>query len=118
MSHLGRPDGQPKKEFSLKQIVPEVERQLGTKVAFAEDSVGSQTEELVNKTSGGDVVLLENLRFHVEEEGKGVDAKGEKVKADKAAVEKFREGLTKLGDVYISKHLPSPWPFRALIDTT
>ncbi len=43
------------------------------------------------------VVLLENLRFHIEEEGKGVDKDGNKVKADKAKVEEFRKGLTKLG---------------------
>lgn len=102
MSHLGRPDGQPNSKYSLKQIVPEVEKTLGTKVAFADDCVGPQAEELVNKTSGGGVVLLENLRFHVEEEGKGVDAQGQKVKASESDVKKFREGLTRLGDVYIS----------------
>ncbi|KAL9050317.1 MAG: hypothetical protein Q9162_006705 [Coniocarpon cinnabarinum] len=102
MSHLGRPDGQPNKKYSLRQIVPEVEKVLGTSVTFAEDCVGSATEELVNKTTGGGVVLLENLRFHVEEEGKGVDSKGEKVKAGKEEVEAFRKGLTKLGDVYIN----------------
>ena len=102
MSHLGRPDGQPKKEYSMKQIVPEVEKQLGIKVTFAEDSVGPKTEELVNQQTSGGVVLLENLRFHLEEEGKGVDSKGEKTKANSDDVKKFRQGLTKLGDVYIS----------------
>merc|ERR1712187_136841 len=48
----------------------------------------------------GSVILLENLRFHVEEEGKGVDADGNKIKAEKDAVTKFRESLRKLADVY------------------
>lgn len=103
MSHLGRPDGQPKKEFTMKQIVPEVEKVLGTKVAFADDCIGSQAEKLVNEQTNGGVVLLENLRFHVEEEGKGVNEKGEKVKASSDDVKKFRQGLTALGDVYISE---------------
>ena len=50
----------------------------------------------------GAVFLLENLRFHIEEEGKGVNEAGEKVKADKEKVAEFRKGLTALGDVYIS----------------
>ena len=50
----------------------------------------------------GSVILLENLRFHVEEEGKGVDAAGQKVKADKDKVKAFRESLRKLADVYVN----------------
>lgn len=50
----------------------------------------------------GSVILLENLRFHVEEEGKGVDATGAKVKADPEKVKAFRDSLRKLGDVYIN----------------
>lgn len=50
----------------------------------------------------GSVILLENLRFHIEEEGKGVDAEGKKVKADPAKVKEFRESLRKLGDVYVN----------------
>lgn len=50
----------------------------------------------------GSVILLENVRFHVEEEGKGVDASGAKVKADPEKVKAFRESLRKLGDVYIN----------------
>jgi phosphoglycerate kinase len=105
MSHLGRPDGQVKEKFSLQPVVAELEKLLGKKVAFAPDCVGPEVEEIVSKADNGDVVLLENLRFHVEEEGKGVDKDGNKVKADKAKVEEFRKGLTKLGDVYISKFL-------------
>jgi phosphoglycerate kinase len=102
MSHLGRPDGQVKEKFSLKPVVPELEKLLGKKVTFAPDCVGPEVEDIVSKADSGDVVLLENLRFHIEEEGKGVDAEGNKVKADKAKVEEFRKGLTKLADIYIN----------------
>lgn len=103
MSHLGRPDGRVNPKYSLKPVVPELEKQLGKKVTFAPDCVGSEVEEIISKAAHGDVVLLENLRFHIEEEGKGVDESGNKVKADKAQVDEFRKGLTKLGDVYVSK---------------
>lgn len=103
MSHLGRPNGQANPKYSLKPVVSELEKLLGKSVTFAPDSVGPEVEEIVNKTDNGGVVLLENLRFHVEEEGKGTDAEGNKVKADKAKVEEFRKGLTKLGDIYISR---------------
>lgn len=104
MSHLGRPDGKRNEKYSLKPVVPELEKLLdGKKVEFANDCVGSEVEEVINKASGGQVILLENLRFHAEEEGSSKDADGKKVKADKADVEKFRKGLTALGDVYISR---------------
>lgn len=103
MSHLGRPDGKVNPKYSLKPVVSELEKLLGRSVVFAEDSVGKETEETVNKASGGQIVLLENLRFHAEEEGSSKDDQGNKVKADKEKVAEFRKGLTALGDVYISK---------------
>lgn len=103
MSHLGRPDGKPNNKYSLKPIVPELEKLLGgKKVTFTDDCVGEAAEKTVNSTTDGGVVLLENLRFHAEEEGSSKDADGNKVKADKTAVEQFRKGLTALGDVYIN----------------
>lgn len=102
MSHLGRPDGKPNPKYTLKSVVPELEKQLGKSVVFTEDCVGPQVEETVNKASGGQVILLENLRFHIEEEGSTKDAEGNKVKADKAKVDEFRKNLTALGDVYVS----------------
>jgi phosphoglycerate kinase len=103
MSHLGRPDGKPNPKYSLKPVVAELEKLLdGKKVTFTDDCVGEAAEKTVNDTSDGGVVLLENLRFHAEEEGSSKDADGNKVKADKAAVEKFRKGLTALGDVFIN----------------
>ncbi|KAK3389238.1 phosphoglycerate kinase [Podospora didyma] len=102
MSHLGRPNGLVNPKYSLKPVVPELEKLLGKSVTFAPDSVGPEVEEIVSNASDGAVILLENLRFHVEEEGKGTDKDGNKVKADKAKVEEFRKGLTKLGDVFVN----------------
>jgi len=103
MSHLGRPDGKPNPKYSLKPVVPELEKLLGgKKVTFTEDCVGPETEKIVNETTDGGVVLLENLRFHIEEEGSSKDKDGNKTKADKAEVEKFRKSLTALGDIYIN----------------
>ncbi|KAJ5432703.1 Phosphoglycerate kinase [Penicillium daleae] len=103
MSHLGRPDGKVNPKYSLKPVVAELSKLLGGKnVIFTEDCVGPQVEETVNKATGGQVILLENLRFHAEEEGSSKDAEGKKVKADKEKVAEFRKGLTALGDIYIN----------------
>jgi len=102
MSHLGRPDGKRNEKYSLKPVVPVLEKKLGKDVVFCDDCVGPEVEETVNKASGGQVILLENLRFHIEEEGSSKDKDGNKTKADKADVEKFRKGLTALGDVFIN----------------
>lgn len=103
MSHLGRPNGKKNDKYSLKPVVPELEKLLGRSVIFTDDCVGKEVEETVSKASGGQVVLLENLRFHAEEEGSSKDEQGNKVKADKEKVAEFRKGLTALGDIYISK---------------
>ncbi|TXT15947.1 hypothetical protein VHUM_00450 [Vanrija humicola] len=101
MSHLGRPDGQPNPKFSLKPVATKLSELLKRDVKFLPDCVGAETTAAVNEGKDGQVFLLENLRFHVEEEGKG--KKGdEKIKADPADVKKFREELTSLGDVYIN----------------
>jgi len=102
MSHLGRPDGKANPKYSLKPVAAELEKLLSTKVTFVEDCVGPEVEKVVNETTGGGVVLLENLRFHIEEEGSSKDKDGNKTKADKEDVEKFRKGLTALGDVYVN----------------
>lgn len=101
MSHLGRPDGQVVKKDSLKPVAEELEKQLKRPVKFLDDCVGPEVEKAVNDAKDGQVILLENLRFHVEEEGKGKKGE-EKVKADPKDVEKFRKELTSLGDVYIN----------------
>jgi phosphoglycerate kinase len=104
MSHLGRPDGQRAEKFSLEPIAAELEKLLGRKVAFLDDCVGPAVEAAVapGKLKAGDVVLLENLRFHIEEEGKVKLEDGTSKKADPKSVEAFRASLTKLGDVYVN----------------
>lgn len=66
------------------------------------DCIGPEVETACANPSAGSIILLENLRFHIEEEGKGVDASGAKVKADPEKVKAFRASLRKLGDVYIN----------------
>ncbi|CCF39526.1 phosphoglycerate kinase [Colletotrichum higginsianum] len=103
MSHLGRPNGQENPKYSLEPVVPELEKLLGgKKVQFAKNCVGKDVEDLVNSADNGQVVLLENLRFHIEEEGSAKDKDGNKTKADKAKVDEFRKGITALGDVFIN----------------
>eukprot|EP00053_Salpingoeca_punica_P007605 m.69286 g.69286 ORF g.69286 m.69286 type:complete len:452 (+) comp14238_c0_seq1:94-1449(+) len=102
MSHLGRPDGQRKSEYSLKFVLPDFERLLGRKVQFLDDCVGAEVEAACADPAPGSVILLENVRFHLEEEGKGVDKDGKKASASKEDTAKFRASLTKLGDVYVN----------------
>jgi phosphoglycerate kinase len=99
-SHLGRPDGNVVEKFSLAPVAKILEEKLGCKVIFCKDCCGAEVEATCAEPEKGTVILLENLRFHVEEEGKGVDAAGEKVKADKDKVKAFRESIRKLADIY------------------
>lgn len=71
-------------------------------VTFLNDCVGPEVEKACAAPEKGSVILLENLRFHVEEEGSGLDKDGKKITADKAAVTQFRESLSRLGDVYVN----------------
>jgi len=93
MSHLGRPKGKRAEEFSMRPVAKVVEELLGREVIFLDDCVGPDVEKVCADLAPGKVVLLENLRFHAEEEGKG---------AEKDAIEAFRASLTKLGDVYVN----------------
>ncbi|XP_026474645.1 phosphoglycerate kinase-like [Ctenocephalides felis] len=102
MSHLGRPDGLPKKEYSLRPVAEELKKLLNRDVTFLEDCVGPKVEQECNNAKQGSIILLENLRFHLEEEGKGVDASGNKVKANPDKVKEFRASLRKLADVYVN----------------
>jgi phosphoglycerate kinase len=86
-SHLGRPKGQPKPELSLKPAATALAERLGRPVTLAPDCIGAETERLVAGMKDGDVVLLENLRFHAEEE-----------KNDAG----FASQLAKLADVYVN----------------
>ena len=71
-------------------------------VTFLSDCAGAEVEQACASPADGTVILLENLRFHIEEEGKGVDDSGAKVKADPTKVKDFRASLAKLGDVYVN----------------
>ncbi len=102
MSHLGRPDGMRKDEFSMRPLMPALEDLLKRKVTFMNNCVGTEVEQECASANNGKVVLLENLRFHLAEEGKGVNLAGEKVKAVKSDIETFRKSLTSLGDLYIN----------------
>jgi len=87
MSHLGRPKGERKPEFSLKPAAKRLGELLGKEVKLAPDCIGAETEKLVDEMKPGDVILLENLRFHKQEEKNDPD---------------FAKQLAKLGDVYIN----------------
>lgn len=102
MSHLGRPDGQKKAKYSLRPVAAELSKLLGKPVTFLEDCVGAEVEAATARLAPGTVVLLENLRFHIEEEGKVKLEDGTSKKADPAAVAAFRASLSKLGDVYVN----------------
>ena len=111
MSHMGRPKKNPDPKYSLEQIIPAVEKNLGTKVIFAGDCMGEKAAEICRDLKAGEVALLENLRFYAEEEGKprglAEDAtKEEKDAAKKALKEgpqkKFVERLASYADCYIN----------------
>lgn len=101
-SHLGRPNGKVNPKYSMKPVADVVSEKLSRPVKFLKDCVGDETEAACADPEPGTVFLLENLRFHIEEEGKGVDDDGNKIKADKDSVNKFRESLSKLADVYVN----------------
>jgi phosphoglycerate kinase len=86
LSHFGRPKGRDAKD-SLRPVAAALATELGRDVAFAEDCIGSQAESAVAKMKAGDVLCLENTRFHKEEE-----------KNDPA----FVAALAKLGDIYVN----------------
>lgn len=95
MSHLGRPKGKADAKFSLSPVAKELEKLLETPVLFVKTCVGSEAEEVTSKPPSGGVVLLENLRFHGEEEGKGEGVTDE-------SIAKFRKSLSSHGDVFIN----------------
>ncbi|WP_028449345.1 phosphoglycerate kinase [Chitinibacter tainanensis] len=102
MSHLGRPNGQKVEKYSLAPVAKRLEELLGKPVQFLADCVGPEVEAACATLAAGSVVLLENVRFHIAEEGKAKDADGNSVKAEPAQVAAFRASLSKLGDVFIN----------------
>ena len=102
MSHLGRPDGNKSLKDSLRPVAVHLASLLpGVTVDFSEECVGPRVEARVAAMRAGEVLLLENLRFHAEEEGSG-KKDGEKYKAKSEDVALFRQQLTALGDVYVN----------------
>lgn len=87
MTHLGRPKGKVSEEFSLKNILPEIEKVLGKSVKFCADCIGDEAKKMSAELQPGEILLLENLRFHSEEES------GDEV---------FAKQLADLGDAYVN----------------
>merc|ERR1719191_1586521 len=99
-SHLGRPNGCVVEKYSMAPVAKIVEEKLGKPVKFCTSVLGAETEAATADPAVGTVIMLENLRFNVEEEGKGVDADGNKIKADAAKVTEFRAAIRKMADIY------------------
>ncbi|WP_162342829.1 phosphoglycerate kinase [Cyclobacterium salsum] len=87
MSHLGRPKSGPEDKFSLRHLITELNKELEVSVKFAKDCIGNEASQLATSLNPGDVLLLENLRFHKEEE------KGDR---------EFAKKLASLGDIYVN----------------
>lgn len=87
MTHLGRPKGKFSEQFSLKNIVPEIEEVLGKTVKFCKDCLGEDAENMTANLQPGEILLLENLRFYEQEE---------------AGDKEFAEKLSKYGDAYVN----------------
>jgi len=102
MSHLGRPDGEHVEKYSLKPVAEKLSELLGKPVKFLTDCVGPEIEAACSAIKPGEIILLENLRFHLEEEGKRKNEDGTATKADPEKVAAFRASLTKLGDVFVN----------------
>ncbi len=87
MSHLGRPKSGPEEKFSLKHLVPHLSSVFDRNVKFAPDCIGEEAATLAGELAGGEILLLENLRFYKEETSGDVD---------------FAQKLARLGDVYVN----------------
>lgn len=87
MSHLGRPKGKPNLKYSLKPVADRLSQLLGKEVKFAPDCIGDEAKKLADSLREGEVLLLENLRFHAEEENNDPE---------------FAKKLAELGDLYIN----------------
>ena len=87
ISHLGRPKGEANPKFSLKSVQEEVAKETGATVHFANNCVGEEAVSMVKKIQAGEILLLENLRFHAGEKSGDTD---------------FAHQLAGLGDVYVN----------------
>eukprot|EP00486_Rosalina_sp_Unknown_P001612 CAMPEP_0201566028 /NCGR_PEP_ID=MMETSP0190_2-20130828/5524_1 /ASSEMBLY_ACC=CAM_ASM_000263 /TAXON_ID=37353 /ORGANISM="Rosalina sp." /LENGTH=450 /DNA_ID=CAMNT_0047984201 /DNA_START=86 /DNA_END=1438 /DNA_ORIENTATION=+ len=101
-SHLGRPKGQNKPKLSLAPVVAELEKLLEKKVILVKDWFRDDLEaEVLSKQDKGAIIVLENCRFYIEEEGKGEDKDKNKIKAKEEDVKRFRAILTGIADMFV-----------------
>ena len=96
-AHMGRPKGKDSK-LSLKPVQAELSKLLGTTVVFSEDCIGPEAERLSSELREGEILLLENVRFHSEEEKNG---------------EEFAKALARHADIYVNNAFAFPWPLVA-----
>jgi phosphoglycerate kinase len=108
-SHMGRPKKNPDSKYSLKSILPHVSELLGVEVKFAADCMGEDTAKMAADLKAGEVLLLENLRFYEEEEGKPrladtatEEEKAAAKKATKESQKKFTQTLASYADCYVN----------------
>jgi phosphoglycerate kinase len=109
LSHLGRPKGKADPKFSLQPVAERLSELLNKSVIFAPNCIGPEVQELASALKPGEVLLLENLRFHPEEEGKvklpdtATDEEKKLAKAElKQKQESFAKQLAELGDIYVN----------------
>ncbi|HBC88255.1 MAG TPA: phosphoglycerate kinase [Lentisphaeria bacterium] len=96
LSHLGRPDGEVKPEFSLKPTVDVLSKLIGKPVQFVDDCIGEKAVAAANALKPGEIMICENTRFHKEEDMKA------KTDEDKAKTADFAKELAKLGEIYVN----------------
>lgn len=109
ISHLDEPNGKVIKELSLKNLTKKLDMLLGRCVIFIEECVGDKVEKQIQENEekeeyhNGLIFLLENLRFHKEEQGFYINEEGKKIYCEEKELINFREKLSKLGDIYINE---------------
>ena len=109
LSHLGRPGGKPVPELSLRRILHAAESLVGKHISFCDDCIGSDAERASRQLADGEILMLENVRFHTEDEGKVKQKEGETDEAYKArksamkvAQQEFAAALAKCGDCFVN----------------
>jgi phosphoglycerate kinase len=110
MSHLGRPKKNPDEKYSLRPVIPYLSKMLGVPVKFADDCMGASAKEMTAGLRSGEVLLLENLRFYAEEEGKPRNLPDDVSDEEKSAAKKamkeqqkaFAKQLAGYADVYVN----------------
>lgn len=103
MSHLGRPDGRPDAKYSLRPVFDYLSQHTSSRVHFIEDCVSEEAISRARELSQGEILLLENLRFHPEEETKVKSLEtGKKEAVEKDKIDVFRSKLSQMGDFFVN----------------